>query len=1280
MPAQSLSSPTHLSIFVTDPDNGQPVMRLPLYAEVAVPHTLPIPPIQERFREPARAALFDVDPSASGAVRDRVEEAALQALAQTVDEQSRNDLMVDSQRVMEMFYRIFKETLIAAGQSRMEDVPQADLKPLMIAALRSLAHEMELGLVPEVDDVGTVWAEPLGVLTTDHAGYVSFDLRRLQPQVQLMLAQAIEARRGDAHAALKLAIWIYPYGYDGRFDVLSQARFAFDAIVARLAISWHTLPPALINMGPRALQNPGLTDWRLSPASFAASPKTLVGENGCEELIPANLALQQFVLRQVVRLADVPANFNMPTGFKGAYVDDYKVSWFALGHSLGEILYSLPLAPGETVKLAVIDWSWDSTTKRDETTKLTEEVLHQTHRDRTISETVKAGLKELQHGSSFMGGTASAAGASGGANLGVVGLGAAVGNTWSLGGSTATSDGSRDLAAENVQRLNDSFSQASSAQREINSTVVIQARQEEKQNIQTRTFSNYNHSHTLTVLYYQVLRHYRVTVEWVRRRSAVLVKMPAKLPSALSANILLGRRYLLEPLLLDPKLSAGFDAAARYTLGEEKLKRETNKWGANIQTIDPGAKSFVKLIAQFTTTSDDTTEPIFVVLHLNDGRMFELQFDGAGDEGTSPEFEKPLPVAVRWNEIKGVEVKLKDINSGGDWEESNILITMATAANERENILADAGTRTLDDAGGSTGLLLSKPPPSPTTTMIGPKPQRADFISAEDDLALQTLIAHIEANRAYYNNVLLLASDPGTIAIEFESKPWHAGQVMSDYVESTPLAVFGSYVAYPLAKQLASVDDTAVVDIAAALNGDDPARRQAAVDRLAAMGEDDRQTVLERLPLASAKSERLNTLPTRGVFAEGKLGHCNVSEEIDNTRYWKWEEHPIPFEAPGINPVTPVQPQPQQVNATPTPFPASLVNIVNPSPAPDPVGLGAALSLLGTPNIFRDMSGRQEVADLLKKLSDNSIGIAEAANRAGEIQAKYGASLMKQPEGSSSSGPSPGSSPDSGAISPTGAKPAQEAPKEQKERAEIENQKELLNIADKHLPPEQKKQVRDQFVKKVTREKKVWQVILKSEWLGETIKQPMSATYVGELKFGATTDSKLLDLRTTDQLAQWEVETEFTPLGIQILAFDIVPYTGGFAIAVPGITVDGLALKESTYNVPMRAAASNLTAELKDALPSLKINPNSTALSFQGTGKIGKRDIKVTAKVGAGGELAAEFGRAFEKEATIEIVKLALSSTLKAAVKTTINGEAAIEGTFEILYLIGYELKQVDAA
>jgi hypothetical protein len=1012
MPTLKSSAPAHLSIFVTDPETGRPVARLPIYAEVAVPQIVPVPPINERYRKPMRVALLEVDPSATDdAVRNRVETAALQSLAETVDEASRNRLVTQPDQVKELFRQVFKAVLDAARRRRMAEIPAADLKPLMLAAVRRVAPELDLDLVPVVEDLGVIWADPLGVLTTDHVGYVSFDLKRLRPDVQVMLAEAIEARRNDPDAVAKLAIWVYPAGHPGRFDALSQARFAFDAVVARLSMKWNTLPPALINMGPRALQNPSLTDWRLSPASFAASPNTLVGENGCEEMVPANLALQEFVLRQVVRLTDVPQGFGVPAGIKAAYVDEYKVSWFSLGHSPGEILYSLPLAPGETVKLAVIDWSWDSLTKRDETTKLTEEILHQTHRDRTITETVKAGLKELQHGSSFMGGAAGASGGSGGANLGVVGLGAAVGNTWSLGGSTATSDGSRDLAAENVQRLNDSFSQASSAQRELNSTVVIQARQEEKESIQTRTFSNYNHSHTLTILYYEVLRHYRVTVEWVRRRPAVLVQIPARTTN-FDAATLIGSRALLEPNLLDPSLKPAFDL-----LEKQEAIREHQTLNGIVPSDNPigqGWEGDIELsLFEFAIRTgegdDETDELVMINLILIDGTTVMRPLVRAWNKGAVSDdanvgerfnykndwawFIAKPDVPVRWRQLMGFEFVLHDDD---EWRITGLAINGFHSGGSISLVdMKDVSYWfPLKDASQTVTYIKRPVPPPPML----PSPHRAPEkqLSVEEHHLVRKLTDHFGRNKDYYNRVLLMGTDPTSIAIEMEGKPWTAGQFMADHVDPTPLEVFGSYVAYPLAKQLAGVDDTGVVDIAAALNGNDPARRQWALDTLAAMSAADRQSVLERLPLASAKSERLQTMATRGVFAEGKLGHCNVSEEIDNTRFWKWEEHPIPIEAPGINPVTPIQPQPQQVSAAPTAFPQSLVNIVNPSPAPDPTGLAAALSLLGTPNIFRDMSGKQEVADLLKKLSDNSIAIAEAANKAREIQAKYGVDLDKQ--------------------------------------------------------------------------------------------------------------------------------------------------------------------------------------------------------------------------------------------------------------------------------------------
>ena len=43
---------------------------------------------------------------------------------------------------------------------------------------------------------------------------------------------------------------------------------------------------------------------------------------------------------------------------------------------------------------------------------------------------------------------------------------------------------------------------------------------------------------------------------------------------------------------------------------------------------------------------------------------------------------------------------------------------------------------------------------------------------------------------------------------------------------------------------------------------------------------------LAKRPVYTEFIEQILTTPERGVFAEAKLGHCNASEIIDNTRFW----------------------------------------------------------------------------------------------------------------------------------------------------------------------------------------------------------------------------------------------------------------------------------------------------------------------------------------------------------------------------------------------------------
>ncbi|MEU9110980.1 hypothetical protein AB0D04_04030 [Streptomyces sp. NPDC048483] len=131
-----------------------------------------------------------------------------------------------------------------------------------------------------------------------------------------------------------------------------------------------------------------------------------------------------------------------------------------------------------------------------------------------------------------------------------------------------------------------------------------------------------------------------------------------------------------------------------------------------------------------------------------------------------------------------------------------------------------------------------------------------------------------------------------------------------------------------------------------------------------------------RLPeVDPARSEQLISLPTRGVFAEAKLGHCNSAEVIDNTRFWDWQKSPDPDSAPQIAPVS-TGSREVVVSTTPSGLPASSVTIVQPPQAPDPVGMAAALQLLGQGDIFRDMSMQKEIAALLTSLASNAAGLA----------------------------------------------------------------------------------------------------------------------------------------------------------------------------------------------------------------------------------------------------------------------------------------------------------------
>lgn len=802
---------------------------------------------------------------------------------------------------------------------------------------------------------------PLGLLGTDHAGYASFDLGVLRtPEVVAALYREKVVEPGDPAEVGLAHLWVLPFA-DALLivDALRNGDIGPHVIALRLEFDERRLDGRLLDRPMASMQNPNILDWRMSPGSFTLAGALLVGEDGCETLLPSNLSTQQFRFRQVARVAgrilesrtEIASNQGSDHRRQGTieryrlgHVFDYTTEWFAIGHSLGALSYSLPLAPGEVVKLAIVDWSRSDAGSRTEDTGFSESLVHDQLRDRTLTESVHAVLDEWQRGGTIMGGVA----ASGGYGGGGMGVGAA----GSLGGAYTTSSGTRDLTADTSQHVADAFHQASSAMRELRSTVVVQNEQAETSHVQTRIVANYNHGHALTMLYYEVLRHYRVVTRLASVRLAVLLDYAGRKTNFRDEGLLLAYRREIEDVLLDERLRACFDSLATVQQGRAAFEEAK----AKPKAPEPGDAYIDHLAVTFTTGSGGsggTDGAPFVDLAYTDGGTSNTWQIEPNDESDARRLGHPgyndfeqgdvgtyglhPQSPFQWKMLRGFVVGL---DGGGDWRLDHIKLEGFTAAGDRILLFdADYGQDLPNDT-TTTEFGTLKPPPGP------PPPAIDTFVSQVDLQKVDLLMRHLEAHRYHYDRALWLDENANSRASSFEALTL-GGQPLLDLIENRAVELSGDWMAFPVA-----AGSNTQVARAFEWRDEDPATP------------------------ADAFVEQLLTLPTRGVFAEAKLGHCNANEVIDDTRFWDWQKSPIPYQAPDITGADAGSRYQAPTGLTPTPFPQSLVNIVNPPTLPDPTGLSDALEVLGTPNVFRDMSAAQEVGTLLGKLSDNATSLA----------------------------------------------------------------------------------------------------------------------------------------------------------------------------------------------------------------------------------------------------------------------------------------------------------------
>ncbi|ATJ83604.1 OmpA family protein [Halomonas beimenensis] len=315
--------------------------------------------------------------------------------------------------------------------------------------------------------------------------------------------------------------------------------------------------------GGAFLTPPDPADVANAPELF--SPQVIRRNGNCALDFTASVETRQFYFNQIVRVGEPelgerealaemagerrpiagPIPYDWTTASeKGVHqpssptlgrLNVYKQSWTRVGHGLGQLLYSLALAPCEETRIAMIEWSREDRARRRDRATARESLQHDMHRDRAIEEIVEGTVDEVQRGgSSTVQGGGGITGGLAGIAKGVLG---SVG--FSLGGSAASSSsfssGHREITANTLQSLMDSVEQRSTRVRSQRSMVVTQSQQAETEDIRTRIVRNHNRNHAMTVEYFQVLEHYNVQTELVDQLDVLMI--PYEVPTALWDDI-----------------------------------------------------------------------------------------------------------------------------------------------------------------------------------------------------------------------------------------------------------------------------------------------------------------------------------------------------------------------------------------------------------------------------------------------------------------------------------------------------------------------------------------------------------------------------------------------------------------------------------------------------------------------------------------------------------------------------------------------------------------------
>ena len=576
----------------------------------------------------------------------------------------------------------------------------------------------------------------------------------------------------------------------------------------------------------------------------------------------------------------------------------FEQTWTPHGLSLGSLVHSLALAPAESTRIALVDWQRQEAARLSESTDQQERLSNLLSQESAISEIANGVISEVQEGKSAT--VTNSSSTSGGSSSGVLGSlfgGTSSGNasTTSKTLSVASSSGKRDVALSTSQDIRQSTQQQAASVRSRRATAVKEVEQSEKEEIRTRIITNYNHSHALSIHYYEVLQIYKMMLRHTRTDRLVFVPMqPLNLKDR---NVLRRFRHVLKAAARN---DAELDLIAHYT-GEVRLENLAPQVGVKPRYIYVNDDAVVEAIEVSGASLYRRWEVSQLQLKLQNDQTLQLD-DFRQVQTATFRFEPSRLLTVR--DIVRIGVKYKHLL---EYEDRMFAQTSLFMKSGNSPVTLRLHHHLPTTRSGETNSFQEK-------WLVGVDPgfYSGDFINVLDE------------DKDHFSRVIWNSLDESQIArllqpYTFKNRP------LLGSVDFPPLGVYGNCLVFIYRHE------------------DDPEWRTW------------KKTHISDL----AEEEDFISVPTGGLFAESVLGRYNASEKIDLTRFWNWQDSPIPFGAPDIAPVSAGSRYAPDGLTTGNLEP-SAIQLMQPNPLPTPQGMSALQGALTTSEIFRNMSGLVE--------------------------------------------------------------------------------------------------------------------------------------------------------------------------------------------------------------------------------------------------------------------------------------------------------------------------------